>query len=97
MMIGRSDGRVNPWLAAAGRGRMSVVVSFAEPIWASGHYAASKAGHMTAVAPLVRTRSLPLAPKGSSTHASRYTYAALDPAYFPVPAVFWMALRPPGR
>ena len=78
MMIGRSDERSNPWLAAAGRGRMRVVVSFAEPIWASGQRAASKAGHMTAVASLVRSCSLPLAPKGPSTHASRYSYVAPD-------------------
>ncbi len=50
-MIGRPDERVNPTRATATTGRMIVVVSFAEPIWASGHRAASKAGHMTAVAP----------------------------------------------
>jgi len=45
---------------------------FAEPIWASGHHAASQAGHMTAIAPLVRSCSRPLAPKGPSTHAPRW-------------------------
>ena len=73
MTIGRSDERGNPWLAAAGRGRMIVVVSFAEPIWASGHGAAPKAGHMTAVAPSVKTYTSPLAPQGPSTHAGRHT------------------------
>jgi nitrate/nitrite transport system permease protein len=43
---------------------------FAEPIWASGHRAASQAGHMTAIAPLVRSCSRPLAPKGPSTHGT---------------------------
>jgi hypothetical protein len=41
MMIGRSDERVNPGRATAAEGRSIVVVSFAEPIWASGHRAAS--------------------------------------------------------
>jgi hypothetical protein len=41
-MIGRSDERGNPRRAAATQGRIIVVVSFAEPIWASGHDAASK-------------------------------------------------------
>ena len=41
MMIGRSDERVNPGRATAIKGRSIVVVSFAEPIWASGHRAAS--------------------------------------------------------
>jgi hypothetical protein len=41
MMIGRSDERVNPGRATAIVGRSIVVVSFAEPIWASGHRAAS--------------------------------------------------------
>ena len=42
------------------------MVSFAEPTWASGHDAASKAGHMTAVAPLNKSSSRPLHPKGRS-------------------------------
>jgi hypothetical protein len=41
MMIGRSDERVNPGRATAAEGRSIVVVSFAEPIWVSGHRAAS--------------------------------------------------------
>src|SRR3954447_23848254 len=41
MMIGRSDERGNPRRATAAQGRTIVVVSFAEPIWASGHRAAS--------------------------------------------------------
>ena len=51
MTIGRSDERVNPWGPTAPRGRALVVVSFAEPIWASGHVPHQQAGHMTAIAP----------------------------------------------
>jgi len=81
MMIGRSDERVNPGRATAGRGRLIVVVSFAEPIWASGHDAASKAEHMTAVAPPIKSSSRPLHPRGrphmrveASIIARWYTY-----------------------
>ena len=65
---------------------MIVVVSFAEPIWASGHRAASKAEHMTAIAPLVRLYSLPLASKGSSPHAIQLLSLTSQPAgdYFMV-------------
>ncbi len=73
-MIGRSDERVNPGRATAVTGRSIVVVSFAEPIWASGHGAASKAGHMTAIASYIRSRSFPLASQGSSTHARRIVH-----------------------
>lgn len=45
-------------------GRLIVVVSFAEPIWASGHDAALKAEHMTAVAPPMKSSSKTLHPKG---------------------------------
>jgi len=64
MMIGRSDERVNPGRATADRGRLIVVVSFAEPIWASGHDAALKAEHMTAVAPSMKSSSKTLHPRG---------------------------------
>jgi len=64
MMIGRSDERVNPGRATASRGRLIVVVSFAEPIWASGHDAALKAGHMTAVAPPMKSSSKILHSRG---------------------------------
>jgi len=68
-MIGRSDERGTPLGAQAFQCRIHVLGLFAEPIWASGHHAASQAGHMTAIAPLVRLCSRPLAPKGPSTHA----------------------------
>jgi hypothetical protein len=64
MMIGRSDERGNPRRATATQGRIIVVVSFAEPIWASGHRVASKAEHMTAVAPFNKSSSRPLHPRG---------------------------------
>ncbi len=63
-MIGRADERETPLVAQAFRCRIRVWGLFAEPIWASGQRAASKAGHMTAVAPLVRSCSRTLAPKG---------------------------------
>jgi hypothetical protein len=49
MTIGRTDERVNPWTRMASQGRPLVVVSFAEPIWASGHEPHQQAGHMTAI------------------------------------------------
>jgi len=64
MMIGRADERVNPGRATAGRGRLIVVVSFAEPIWASGHRAALRAEHMIAVAPPMKSSSKTLHSRG---------------------------------
>ena len=43
-----------------------VVVSFAEPVWASGCRARSKAGHMTAVAPHITFYKTLLALQGHS-------------------------------
>jgi len=83
MMIGRSDERVNPGRATAGRGRLIVVVSFAEPIWASGHDAALKVEHMTAVAPPMKSSSKTLHSRGrphmrvgAYIIARRYSYAS---------------------
>ena len=57
---------------------MIVAVSFAEPIWASGHRAAPKAGHMTAVAPPARSRRILLALQGPSTHARGDSYGQTE-------------------
>jgi hypothetical protein len=52
MVIGRTDEQQNPFESAAIICRNSVWMLLAEPIWASGHVAASKAGHMTAFEPI---------------------------------------------
>ncbi len=68
MMIGRSDERVNPETPPADRGRLSVMGSFAEPIWASGHIAAST-GRTHDRRRTARQIQLPiLALQGPSTH-----------------------------
>ncbi len=85
MMIGRSDERVNPMHAMAGRGRDFVVVSFAEPIWASGHRAASKAGHMTAFAPLAKSSSRPLAPEVPFSNRASFVNCLLLAALVAMP------------
>jgi hypothetical protein len=51
MMIGRTDEQQNPFESTVVPYRDSVWMLLAEPIWASGHEAASKAGHMTAFEP----------------------------------------------
>src|ERR1700761_7633841 len=71
MMIGRSDERVNPGRATAIAGRAVVVVSFAEPIWASGHRAASTGRTHDRRRTAHQSRSFPLAFGGPSTHARR--------------------------
>jgi hypothetical protein len=63
-MIGRADEQGTPCVAQASQCRIHVWGLFAEPIWASGHHAASKAGHMTAVAPPSNSAALPLHPRG---------------------------------
>ena len=60
-MIGRSDERVNPGRATATSGRSIVVVSFAEPIWASGHRAASTGRTHDRRRTAHQSRSFPLA------------------------------------
>jgi hypothetical protein len=52
MVIGRTDERQNPFESTAQPGRYSVWMSLAEPIWASGHVTAIKAGHMSAFEPI---------------------------------------------
>ena len=52
MVIGRTDEQQNPFESAAIICRNSVWMLLAEPIWASGHATASKAGHMTAFEPI---------------------------------------------
>ncbi len=64
MMIGRADEQGTSCVAQASQCRIHVWGLFAEPIWASGHHAASKAGHMTAVAPPSNSVALPLHPRG---------------------------------
>src|SRR5450756_134154 len=51
MAIGRTDERQNPLIPVAATCRRVVWMSLADPIWASGHRLASKAGHMTAFEP----------------------------------------------
>ncbi len=51
MVIGRTDEQQNPLIPMALTCRAVVWMSLAEPIWASGHVPASKAGHMTAFEP----------------------------------------------
>jgi len=51
MAIGRTDERQNPLIPVAETCRRVVWMSLADPIWASGHRLASKAGHMTAFEP----------------------------------------------
>jgi hypothetical protein len=51
MMIGRTDERQNPVAPMAVICRGVEWMSFADPIWASGHAAAQQAGHMTAFEP----------------------------------------------
>jgi len=48
------------------------VVSFAEPIWASGQVPRQQAGHMTAIAPFDFSCKSTLAPRGPSTHGTRW-------------------------
>src|SRR5215210_5910006 len=70
MMIGRSDERVNPETPTADRGRLSVMVSFAEPIWASGHSAASTGRTHDRRRTARQIQQQTLAPQGPSTHAA---------------------------
>src|SRR5450759_4148365 len=67
MAIGRTDERQNPLIPVAETCRRVVWMSLADPIWASGHRLASKAGHMTAFEPWPMSRK-PLEPYGPSTH-----------------------------
>ena len=85
MMIGRADERETPLGAQAFRCRLRVWGLFAKPIWASGHQAASKAGHMTAVAPLVRSCNLPLAPKGPFSNRASPVICVLRAAVGAIP------------
>ena len=64
MAIGRTDERHDPLLPAAIIGRPVVWMSLTEPIWASGHGLASKAGHMTAFKPEPVSRETYLNPMG---------------------------------
>src|ERR1035437_197002 len=67
MAIGRTDERQNPLIPVAETCRPVVWMSLADPIWASGHGLASKAGHMTAFEPWPMSRK-PLDPYEPSTH-----------------------------
>jgi hypothetical protein len=51
MVIGRTDEWTNPFIPVADQGRAVVWMPLADPIWASGHVSALKAGHMTAFEP----------------------------------------------
>src|ERR1700692_1972655 len=64
MVIGRTDEQQNPFESTADTCRNCVWMSFAEPIWASGHATASKAGHMTAFEPISNSAKTYLNPKG---------------------------------
>ena len=68
-MIGPSDERENPGRVTAGRGRLIVMVSFAEPIWASGHRAASTGRTHDRRRTAIKFCRIPLALQGPSTHA----------------------------
>ena len=75
-MIGRSDERENPGRATAGRGRLIVMVSFAEPIWASGHRAASTGRTHDRRGTAIKFCRIPLALQRPFTHAHRHIYRA---------------------
>lgn len=64
MAIGRADERQNPLIPVAAKGRAVVWMSLADPIWASGHIPAAKAGHMTALEPKPLSRFAYLNPTG---------------------------------
>ena len=66
MAIGRTDEQRHPLIPVALSCRPVVWMSLADPIWASGQVAATKAGHMTAFEPTLISRQT-LEPYGPST------------------------------
>ena len=64
MAIGRTDERHTPFIPVARKGRRVVWRSLADPIWASGHGFALKAGHMTAFEPTPASCDTYLNPPG---------------------------------
>ncbi len=64
MMIGRTDEGQNPLISVALTGRAVVWMPLAEPIWASGHYAASTGQTHDRIRAYHISRFNPLNPKG---------------------------------
>ena len=75
MAIGRTDERQNPLIPVAIIRRRIVWMSLADPIGASGHDPASKAGHMTAFEPKPVSCKTYLNPTGHSLITSLLSIA----------------------